>query len=110
MGIDVPEDPDVAAGISLTYAEYLEAVVRLREVDFPIERDPAEAWPHFVGWRVNASEPPMRSPPPWTWCLPCGPVPTARDGAHPAPAPDARGARAGVSRLVLWGKPQGRWL
>ncbi len=53
MGIDVPEDPDVAAGISLTYAEYLEAVVRLREVDFPIERDPAEAWPHFVGWRVN---------------------------------------------------------
>jgi hypothetical protein len=53
MGIDVPEDPDVAAGISLTYAEYLEAVVRLREVDFPIERGPAEGWPHFVGWRVN---------------------------------------------------------
>jgi hypothetical protein len=22
-------------------------------VDFPIERDPAEAWPDFVGWRVN---------------------------------------------------------
>ena len=20
---------------------------------FPIERDPAEAWPHFIGWRVN---------------------------------------------------------
>ncbi len=20
---------------------------------FPIERDPAEAWPHFVGWRVH---------------------------------------------------------
>lgn len=53
MGIDVPDDPDVAAGISLTYAAYLEAVIRLREVDFPIERDPAEAWPHFVGWRVN---------------------------------------------------------
>jgi hypothetical protein len=53
MGIDVPEDPDVAAGISLTYAEYLDAIARLREVDFPIERDPAEAWPQFVGWRVN---------------------------------------------------------
>jgi hypothetical protein len=22
-------------------------------VDFPIERDPADAWPDFVGWRVN---------------------------------------------------------
>ena len=22
-------------------------------MDFPIERDPAEAWPDFVGWRVN---------------------------------------------------------
>ena len=53
MGIDVPEHPDVAAGISLTYGEYLEAIIRLREMDFPIERDPAEAWPHFVGWRVN---------------------------------------------------------
>ena len=25
----------------------------MREVDFPIERDPTEAWPDFVGWRVN---------------------------------------------------------
>ena len=25
----------------------------MREVDFPIERDPAEAWADFVGWRVN---------------------------------------------------------
>ncbi|HEX3388329.1 MAG TPA: hypothetical protein VHT94_04760 [Streptosporangiaceae bacterium] len=53
MGADVPEHPDVATGISLTYGEYLEAITRLREVDFPIERDPAEAWPDFVGWRVN---------------------------------------------------------
>jgi hypothetical protein len=53
MGIDLPEEPDVAAGITLTYGEYLEAITRLREVDFPVERDPAEAWPRFVGWRVN---------------------------------------------------------
>jgi len=53
MGIDVPEEPDVAAGISLTYGEYLEAITRLHEMNFPIERDPAEAWPQFVGWRVN---------------------------------------------------------
>jgi hypothetical protein len=53
MGIDVPDEPDPGGGISLTYDEFLDAVDRMREVDFPIERDPAEAWPDFVGWRVN---------------------------------------------------------
>jgi len=53
MGFDIPAEPDADAGISLTYAEFLDAVARMREVDFPIERDPAEAWPDFVGWRVN---------------------------------------------------------
>jgi hypothetical protein len=53
MGFDMPDEPDVEAGIALTYAEFLDAVARMREVDFPIERDPAEAWPEFVGWRVN---------------------------------------------------------
>ncbi len=53
MGFYIPEEPDVAAGISLTYDEFLEAVDRMREVDFPIERDPEQAWPDFVGWRVN---------------------------------------------------------
>jgi hypothetical protein len=53
MGFDIPEEPDPEAGTSLTYAEFLEAVTRMREVDFPIEREPAQAWPEFVGWRVN---------------------------------------------------------
>jgi hypothetical protein len=53
MDIDVPEKPDKTAGISVTYEEFLNAVARMREVDFPIERDPADAWPDFVGWRVN---------------------------------------------------------
>ncbi len=53
MGIPVPDEADPYGGISLTYQEFLDAVARLREVDFPIERDPAEAWPDFVGWRVN---------------------------------------------------------
>jgi hypothetical protein len=53
MGTQVPDEPDPGAGIRLTYEEFLDAVDRLREVDFPIERDPAEAWPDFVGWRVN---------------------------------------------------------
>ena len=52
MGYDIPFEPDPAAGISLTYQEFLEGVAEMREVDFPIERDPAEAWPDFVGWRV----------------------------------------------------------
>ena len=53
MGFDIPDEADPAAGISLTYGEFLEAVERMREVDFPIEREPAQAWPDFVGWRVN---------------------------------------------------------
>jgi hypothetical protein len=53
IGIDVPDEPAPDAVISLTYDEFLGAVTRLREVDFPLERAPEEAWPHFTGWRVN---------------------------------------------------------
>jgi hypothetical protein len=53
MRLKVPETADPNAGISLSYEEFLDAVRRLREVDFPIERKPDEAWPEFVGWRVN---------------------------------------------------------
>lgn len=53
MGIDVPQEADPDAGIDLSYAEFLDGIAKMRKVDFPIERDPAEAWPDFVGWRVN---------------------------------------------------------
>jgi hypothetical protein len=53
MGFDIPAEPDPSAGISLTYAEFLDAIQRMRKVNFPIEREPEEAWGHFVGWRVN---------------------------------------------------------
>ena len=53
MGFSIPLEAEPDARISLTYDEFLEAVARMREVDFPIERDPADAWPDFVGWRVN---------------------------------------------------------
>jgi hypothetical protein len=53
IGIEVPAEPALDAGISLTYDEFLDAVIRLREVDFPVEREPEGAWPHFAGWRVN---------------------------------------------------------
>jgi len=53
MGIEVPDEHNPGDTISLTYEEFLDAIERMREVNFPIERDPAEAWPEFVGWRVN---------------------------------------------------------
>ena len=53
MGLEVPEEADPDAGITLTYEEFLDAVHRMQEVGFPITREPADAWPEFVGWRVN---------------------------------------------------------
>jgi hypothetical protein len=53
MGFDVPMEANPEEGITLTFEEFLEAVRRMREVGFPIGRDPKDAWPEFVGWRVN---------------------------------------------------------
>jgi len=44
----MPDDP-----IELTFDEFKGAIGRLEEMDFPMERTPEEAWPHFQGWRVN---------------------------------------------------------
>src|ERR1700759_864015 len=53
MGIQVADEHDPQGGISLRYQDFLDGVARMREVGFKIERDPAEAWPDFVGWRIN---------------------------------------------------------
>jgi len=53
MGYDAPDEVDPEGGITLTYQEFQDAVARLRQVGFPITRDEADAWPDFVGWRVN---------------------------------------------------------
>ena len=53
MGIAVPEEADPDSRISLSYEEFLDAVARMRQIDFPIEREPADAWTDFVGWRIN---------------------------------------------------------
>jgi hypothetical protein len=53
MGIDIPAEPDPSAGISISYEEFLDAVARMDKVNFPLERTAEEAWPDFVGWRVN---------------------------------------------------------
>jgi len=53
MGSDIPTEADPEGSISLSYNEFLDAISRLQKVDFPIERTPEEAWPDFVGWRLN---------------------------------------------------------
>jgi hypothetical protein len=53
MRLEVPNEPDPNAKISLSYEEFLDGVDKMRRVDFPIERDPGDAWPDFVGWRIN---------------------------------------------------------
>jgi hypothetical protein len=53
MGLVVPEEADPEGGITLTYEEFVDAVDKMLKVGFPITRDPKEAWPDFVGWRVN---------------------------------------------------------
>jgi len=53
VGLAYDPDPRPDTPIALTYAEFDEAVQQLADVGFECERDSAEAWPHFVGWRVN---------------------------------------------------------
>jgi hypothetical protein len=53
MGLDVPVEANPEAGIRLTYEEFLVAISRLEEVGFQITREASDAWPEFVGWRVN---------------------------------------------------------
>ncbi len=53
LGMEVDVDPDPDAEIELGFDEFAAAVEQLRTVGFPMDRDAAEAWPHFRGWRVN---------------------------------------------------------
>jgi hypothetical protein len=53
LGVDVPEEVSDTAGITLTFSEFVDALDRLRRVDFPLVRSNEDAWIDFVGWRVN---------------------------------------------------------
>ena len=53
VGIAIPLDADPKAGISLSYEDFVEAIERLRKVDFPVERPVEDVWKDFLGWRVN---------------------------------------------------------
>jgi hypothetical protein len=52
-GFAIPNEADPNDGIALTYEEFVDAIDRLRKVDFPLERSSEEAWLDFVGWRAN---------------------------------------------------------
>jgi len=56
LGWQVDADPSPAGPIELSYAEFSEAVDALRDAGFPMERTAEQAWPDFVGWRVNYEE------------------------------------------------------
>ncbi len=49
----IPQDADPNQAISLSYDDFVKAVERLREVDFPVQRPLEDAWADFSGWRVN---------------------------------------------------------
>lgn len=53
LGWEVNPDPDPAGPIELAFEDFEAAVRMLRESGFPMERTAEEAWPDFVGWRVN---------------------------------------------------------
>ncbi len=53
MGYDIPEEPDPSRASRSRYEEFLEADRPDAQGEFPIEREAADAWPDFVGWRVN---------------------------------------------------------
>ncbi len=53
MNLKVPQALDQQPGISLRYKDFLDGLATMQKVNFPIEREPEEAWPEFVGWRVN---------------------------------------------------------
>jgi hypothetical protein len=53
LGVQLPEEADPAEGVSLSYEDFLDGVRWMEKVGFPFSRPPDEAWPDFIGWRVN---------------------------------------------------------
>jgi hypothetical protein len=92
LGWDVDLDPDPAGPIDLTFAEFEEAVTMMRETGFAMERTAEEAWPDFVGWRVNYEQVAYRlaarivaPPAPWS-----GPRPHLHGSIEPPHRPPQR--------------------
>jgi hypothetical protein len=86
--ISYDEDPRPDAEIRLSYEDYMRGVERLRQINFPMERTPEEAWADFRGWRVNyesvaldIADRVVATPGPWAGArraLHLGTIPTKR--------------------------------
>jgi len=57
FGIEYDPDPAPDAPISISRAEFDEAVARLEGAGLPIKPDRDQAWRDFAGWRVNYDTP-----------------------------------------------------
>ncbi len=53
FGIDFDPDPAPSDPISISRAEFDQAVTHMREVGVPLKPDLDEAWRDYAGWRVN---------------------------------------------------------
>ena len=53
MRLPYDPDPEPDQQISVTRAEFGDAMAILRGIGYPIERTDDEAWLHYRGWRVN---------------------------------------------------------
>jgi hypothetical protein len=53
LRIPIPENVSPNTEISLTFDDFVGAIERLRQVDFPVDRPIEDAWADFKGWRVN---------------------------------------------------------
>ncbi|HVB50469.1 MAG TPA: hypothetical protein VND89_01815 [Acidimicrobiales bacterium] len=100
LGWDVESDPDPASPIQLTYAEFEEAVTMMRETGFEMERSAEEAWPDFVGWRVNYEKVAYRLAarivaPPAPWSGPRPHVRLSTESPHRPPQRTPRGFSSG---------------
>ncbi len=107
--IPVVDDPHPDDPIQLTYEEFAEAVQRLEQAGFPLERPPEQAWRHFKGWRVNYEAVAYRLadklaavPAPWSGerqHLGAGTTLEPVRPPHRSPE-DPEGARARIGRLM----------
>ncbi|MEM7342065.1 MAG: hypothetical protein AAF467_25720 [Actinomycetota bacterium] len=52
-GFVIPADPEPTDPISVTRAEFDDAVAQMRDTGIPIVADLDQAWADFSGWRVN---------------------------------------------------------
>jgi len=118
LGWPVDPDPNPEGPIELTFEEFEQAYKMLVEVGFSMERSAEEAWPNFVGWRVNYEKAAYRladravaPPAPWSGPrrhLPPGPVAPLRPPQRSPGKIDKRGLTTLRPTVVVQPTPRRR--